>query len=141
MGSCSDAKTTSLLLLSSLPYICSVLLAALPCFRAAAAAAAAASSVNPIYIAELLPTSCRSSVMGICSQASRVGSVAAPFLLMLGAQVVLPGRSQVRRGYCLLLLLCTQLLSLCLEDGCRAEEKFLSCWGVSKAECAAAGSA
>lgn len=58
--------------------------------------AAAASAVNSIYIAELLPTSCRSSVMGICSQASRVGSIAAPFLLMMGAQVALEGHSQVR---------------------------------------------
>lgn len=51
------------------------------------AAAAAAESVISIYTAELLPTSCRSSVMGICSQASRLGSVTAPFLLMAGAQL------------------------------------------------------
>lgn len=49
--------------------------------------AAAAESVISIYTAELLPTSCRSSVMGVCSQASRLGSIAAPFLLMLGAQL------------------------------------------------------
>jgi hypothetical protein len=36
--------------------------------------------------------------MGICSQASRVGSIAAPFLLMMGAQVALDGHSQVIEG-------------------------------------------
>jgi hypothetical protein len=50
-------------------------------------AVAAAESVISIYTAELLPTSCRSSVMGVCSQASRLGSVTAPFLLMAGAQL------------------------------------------------------
>lgn len=60
------------------------------------ACAAGACSVSNIYIAELLPTSCRSSVLGICSQASRVGSIAAPFLLMMGAQAELAGHSQVR---------------------------------------------
>lgn len=48
---------------------------------------AAAAATIGIYTAELLPTSCRSSIMGICSQASRLGSLAAPFLLMLGAQL------------------------------------------------------
>jgi hypothetical protein len=49
-----------------------------------------------LYVAEMLPTACRSSVLGICSQASRVGSITAPFLLMLGAQLgSLGGRSQV----------------------------------------------
>lgn len=56
---------------------------------------AGGASVSNIYIAELLPTSCRSSVMGICSQASRVGSITAPFLLMMGTQVAMAGRSQV----------------------------------------------
>lgn len=51
------------------------------------ATATAAESVISIYTAEMLPTSCRSSVMGICSQASRLGSVTAPFLLMAGAQL------------------------------------------------------
>lgn len=60
-------------------------------------AAAAASSVSNIYIAELLPTSCRSSVMGICSVAMRMGSITAPFLLMLGAQVSVGSHSQVGR--------------------------------------------
>ena len=40
-----------------------------------------------IYTAELLPTFCRSSVMGMCGQASRLGSLVAPFLLMLGTQL------------------------------------------------------
>jgi hypothetical protein len=52
--------------------------------------------VISIYTAELLPTSCRSTIMGICSQASRLGSVCAPFLLMLGAQLgSVGGYSQV----------------------------------------------
>ena len=32
-----------------------------------------------IYTAELVPTFCRSSVMGMCGQASRLGSFVAPF--------------------------------------------------------------
>lgn len=52
-----------------------------------------------IYTAELVPTYCRSSVMGMCSQASRLGSFVAPFLLMLGAQLgPVGGYSQVRAG-------------------------------------------
>lgn len=50
-----------------------------------------------IYTAELLPTFCRSTIMGMCSQASRLGSLVAPFLLMLGAQLgPVAGYSQVR---------------------------------------------
>lgn len=48
-----------------------------------------------IYTAELLPTNCRSTIMGVCSQASRLGSLVAPFLLMLGNQLGLAGHSQV----------------------------------------------
>ena len=52
-----------------------------------------------IYTAELVPTYCRSSVMGMCSQASRLGSFVAPFLLMLGVQLgPVGGYSQVRAG-------------------------------------------
>lgn len=49
-----------------------------------------------IYTAELVPTYCRSSVFGMCGQASRLGSLVAPFLLMLGAQLdTVGGYSQV----------------------------------------------
>lgn len=40
-----------------------------------------------IYTAELYPTSIRSTAIGLFSQAARVGSIAAPFMLMAGSQV------------------------------------------------------
>ena len=40
-----------------------------------------------IYNAELFPTSIRSTVMGLHSQAARAGSIAAPFILVLGQQL------------------------------------------------------
>eukprot|EP00775_Hariotina_reticulata_P004347 gene4347-4600_t len=48
---------------------------------------AGAESVIAIYTAELFPTCVRSTAMGIFNQAARCGSIAAPFLLMLGAQL------------------------------------------------------
>ncbi|WIA32316.1 hypothetical protein OEZ86_003156 [Tetradesmus obliquus] len=47
----------------------------------------ASESVISIYTAELFPTSVRSTAMGICSQAARVGAIAAPFMLMLGSSL------------------------------------------------------
>eukprot|EP00775_Hariotina_reticulata_P004351 gene4351-4604_t len=46
-----------------------------------------ALAVCPTYTSELFPTCVRSTAMGIFNQASRCGSIAAPFLLMLGAQL------------------------------------------------------
>lgn len=40
-----------------------------------------------IYTAELFPTAIRSTAMGTFNQASRCGSIAAPFMLMLGSQL------------------------------------------------------
>jgi OCT family organic cation transporter-like MFS transporter 4/5 len=48
---------------------------------------AVALAVCPTYTAELFPTCVRSTAMGIFNQAARGGSIAAPFLLMLGAQL------------------------------------------------------
>ena len=48
-----------------------------------------AVSVNSasIYSAELYPTSIRSTVMGLQGQLARAGSIAAPFILLLGQQM------------------------------------------------------
>uniref|UniRef100_A0A383VWQ0 Major facilitator superfamily (MFS) profile domain-containing protein n=1 Tax=Tetradesmus obliquus TaxID=3088 RepID=A0A383VWQ0_TETOB len=47
----------------------------------------ASQSVICIYTAELFPTSVRSTAVGICSQACRLGAIAAPFMLMLGSSL------------------------------------------------------
>jgi OCT family organic cation transporter-like MFS transporter 4/5 len=48
--------------------------------------AVATASVS-IYTAELYPTSIRSTVMGLHGQVARAGSIAAPFILLLGQQL------------------------------------------------------
>eukprot|EP00879_Flechtneria_rotunda_P009594 GHRR01010040.1.p1 GENE.GHRR01010040.1~~GHRR01010040.1.p1 ORF type:complete len:462 (+),score=137.43 GHRR01010040.1:992-2377(+) len=49
----------------------------------------AAQAVIGIYTAELFATPIRSTAMGIFSQAARCGSIAAPFLLMMGTQLAI----------------------------------------------------
>jgi len=48
---------------------------------------AAAKTLISLYTSELLPTTCRSSITGIYRLVSRLGSISAPFLLMLGAHL------------------------------------------------------
>eukprot|EP00878_Enallax_costatus_P018973 GHUV01020001.1.p1 GENE.GHUV01020001.1~~GHUV01020001.1.p1 ORF type:complete len:368 (+),score=100.00 GHUV01020001.1:103-1104(+) len=45
----------------------------------------ASLAVAPTYTAELYPTSVRSTTLGICNKASRLGCLSAPFMILLGA--------------------------------------------------------
>lgn len=44
-------------------------------------------AVCPIFSSELFPTVVRATALGLLNQVGRCGSLAAPFLLMLGAQL------------------------------------------------------
>lgn len=48
---------------------------------------AAALAACPIFSTELFPTVVRGTAMGLLNQVGRCGSIAAPFLLMMGAQL------------------------------------------------------